>query len=251
MDERTPEKTPANKLPSWLVASLAVMLIASMALFATLNLMQAYLTTKANERQAAYEAVLSNYHVVENAAGGRSITWQSVIERYASEYNLQPAFVAAIIRNESSFRTNAESNVGARGLMQLMPDTAEWIAGKLDDSSYSFDRMYDAETNIRYGCWYLGYLSELFRGDPILVSAAYHAGQGDVRGWLGDRSISADGLTVPLDKVPIAETRQYAGRVTQAYGIYQTLLYPENAFSAPSAALPADGADHRIAAAVR
>ncbi len=218
------EKQPARRLPVWLVTALAVMLIAVMGLFAAQNLMQAYLVTEEDRREAAYEAILSNYHVTESA-GERRVTWQDAIERYADEYNLQPAFGAAIIRNESSFRTNAESGVGARGLMQLMPDTAQWIAGKLNDGAYTFDSMWDAETNIRYGCWYLGYLSELFRGDPVLVCAAYHAGQGDVRKWLGDRSISADGLTVPVERVPIAETRQYAGRVTQAYGIYQTLLY--------------------------
>lgn len=110
--------------------------------------------------------------------------------------------------------------------MQLMPDTAEWIAGKIGDSNYSFDHLYDAETNIRYGCWYLNYLSKLFRGDAVLVSSAYHAGQTTVTRWLSDKGISSDGVTIPVDKLPDGPTKQYAGRVTTSYGIYEALLYP-------------------------
>ena len=165
------------------------------------------------------------------------------IEKYASQYNLQPAFVTAIIRNESSFRRDAESDAGARGLMQLMPDTSEWIAGKLDVENFSFDMMYDAETNIRFCCWYLGYLSKLFRGDPVLVTSAYHAGQTTVTRWLSDRSMSPDGRTIPLDNLMDGPTKTYAGRVTLAYGIYQALLYPEQPLHGEVSAVSADGAD--------
>lgn len=217
-----------NRLPIWLTWSIVGVCLVLMALLAGHYMMQAYLTTRAQEWADAYQATLNNYHVVEQPNGQNTITYQALIECYATQYNLQPAFVAAIIRNESSFRTDAESSVGARGLMQLMPDTAEWIAGKLDDDSYSFDNMYDAETNIRYGCWYLNYLSRLFRGDAVLVSSAYHAGQTTVTRWLSDKSISSDGLTIPVESLPDGPTKQYAGRVTTSYGIYQTLLYPSN-----------------------
>ena len=119
--------------------------------------------------------------------------------------------------------------------MQLMPDTAEWIAGKLDDDSYNFDRMWDAETNIRYGCWYLGYLSRLFHGDATLVSAAYHAGQTTVTQWLCDPKKSSDGITLNLNGLAEGPTKQYIGRVTQTYGIYQSLLYPDEPFTAAAA----------------
>ena len=229
------EPQPRKKLPGWLTTALSLSLICVMALVAAYYLMQAYLVTQEEERQAAYQAILENYHVTEQADGTLRVTWQDYIEKYAAQYNLQPAFVTAIIRNESSFRTAAESSVGARGLMQLMPDTAEWIAGKLDDTSYSFDRMYDAETNIRYGCWYLGYLSKLFHGDAMLVSAAYHAGQTTVTQWLSDPTKSADGVSLDLDALADGPTKQYIGRVTQTYGIYQSLLYPDEAFGAADA----------------
>ena len=226
---------PKKAVPGWLSTALSLSLIALMAMVAIYFLMQAYLVTQENQRIAAYKATLQNYHVTEDADGTLHVTWQDTIEKYAAQYNLQPAFVMAIIRNESAFRTGAESGVGARGLMQLMPDTAEWIAGKLDDDQYHFDRMWDAETNIRYGCWYLGYLSRLFRGDAQLVSAAYHTGQTTVTQWLSDPARSSDGVTLDVDRLSDGPTKQYIGRVTQSYGIYQSLLYPDEAFGAPDA----------------
>ena len=105
--------------------------------------------------------------------------------------------------------------------MQLMPDTAEWIARKLQVSGYAFERMNDPESNVRFGCWYLNYLSRLFLGDPVAVTAAYHAGQGQVKVWLSDPLLSDDGYTLPLSALPEGPTKNYAGRVTRDYGIYQ------------------------------
>nr|MBR4280694.1 transglycosylase SLT domain-containing protein [Clostridia bacterium] len=224
------EKPVKKKLPRWLTWSTVLCFFLVLTLVTAYWLMQAYLVTEENRRAAARQATLNNYHITEQADGKLSVTWQEHIEKYAAQYNLQPAFVMAIIRNESSFRTNAESSVGARGLMQLMPDTAAWIADKLDDTSYTFDSMWDAETNIRYGCWYLNYLTKLFHGDPELISAAYHAGQTTITQWLSDRTKSSDGISLDLDKLSDGPTKQYIGRVTQTYGIYQTLLYPDEAF---------------------
>ncbi len=232
---RTEDAPAKKKVPGWLTGAMTACFLALLALAAAYWLMQAYLTTEENKRIAAHEALLEKYHVTEQADGTLNVTWQGLIEQYAAQYNLQPAFVTAIIRTESSFRTNAESSVGARGLMQLMPDTAEWIARKLDDSSYTFDRMWDAETNIRYGCWYLGYLSRLFHGDAELVSGAYHAGQTTITQWLSDRTKSADGVSLDLENLSDGPTKQYIGRVTQTYGIYQSLLYPDEAFGAANA----------------
>jgi len=248
MDEPAPQAAPAapapeNKMPRWMIGALTGMFLLVLAMITAISLMQAYLKTQADAREAAYQAVLNNYHVLAGNDGTMSVTYQDAIEYYAAENNLQPAFVTAIIRNESSFRRDAESDAGARGLMQLMPDTSEWIAGKLDVDSFHFDMMYDAETNIRFGCWYLGYLSRLFRGDPVLVTAAYHAGQTTVTRWLSDRSLSPDGMTIPLDNLMDGPTKTYAGRVTLAYGIYQALLYPNQPLHGQVSAVPPAGAD--------
>lgn len=244
-NQPTEAKSSPKKLPVWLTWGTTLSFLLVLGLAAIYWLMQAYLVTQENERIAAYQRVLGNHHITEQADGSLTVTWQEHIEKYAAQYNLQPAFVMAIIRNESSFRTNAESNVGARGLMQLMPDTAEWIASKLDDDSYTFDRMWDAETNIRYGCWYLGYLTRLFHGDAELVSAAYHTGQTTITQWLSDRDRSSDGVSLDLDRLPDGPTKQYIGRVTQTYGIYQSLLYPDKAFGVVPAGSDADPAQLR------
>ena len=222
---RAPRKESV-KLPTWITASIIGCLILILALVAAQNLMQAYLVRQEAARQAAYQKVLDNH----------PIYYMDFIELYAAENNLQPAFVAAIILNESSFRPTAESNVGARGLMQLMPDTAEWIAGKLDDRYYSFDHMFEAEQNIRYGCWYLNYLSKLFRGDPVTVAAAYHTGQTTVTSWLNDKTMAPDGQKLSLSAMKDGPTKTYAGRVTQAYAIYDALFYQNTAAPGAGAA---------------
>lgn len=223
-----PEAEPRGKrMPGWLIAALTAAFLLVLALITASALMQAYLKRQADQHEQEHQDFLSWYHIQETADGASRITWQDTIEYYAGIYNLRPAYVAAIIRNESSFRTDAESSAGARGLMQLMPDTAEWIAGKLGIRDFSFGDMYDAETNIRFGTWYLGYLSELFRGDPVLVTAAYHAGQTTVTQWLSNRSMSPDGVTIPLENLMDGPTKTYAGRVTQAYAVYQATLYPD------------------------
>ena len=209
---RRPEK---SKLPLWITTSIMALLILLMALLAAQNLMQAYIVQQQSAREAAYQKIVDSH----------PIYYKDLIEQYAAENNLQPAFVAAIILNESSFRTDAESNVGARGLMQLMPDTAEWISRKLGDSYYSFDHMWEAEQNIRYGCWYLNYLSKLFRGDPVTMASAYHTGQTTVTSWLSDPAMSPDGLSLSLSGMKDGPTKTYAGRVTQAYAIYDALFY--------------------------
>lgn len=234
----TPEKRrkAGYRMPWWITACIVGLMFVSLALLAAQNMMQAYLTQRQQEREAAYQAVVDAHPMY----------YTDLIARYAEEYNLRPAFVTAIILNESSFRTDAESNVGARGLMQLMPDTAEWIADKLDVSGYSFERMYDAESNIRFGTWYLNYLSKLFRGDPVAVACAYHAGQSTVASWLSDRSISPDGMTLPLENLPNGPTKTYAGRVTQDYGIYDALYFhvfnqdPEESSGTGSVSVSAD-----------
>ena len=219
-------KTNDHRMPMWLFSALIGMMFLCLALFTAQSLMQAYLVRQQQARDAAYQKVLDNHPLL----------YREWIEQYAYENNLQPAFVAAIIMNESSFRKDAESNVGARGLMQMMPDTAQWIAGKLDMDNYAFGHMFDPETNIRFGCWYLGYLSRMFRGDPVTVASAYHAGQGEVTGWLSDRSMSADGVKLDLDRMRDGPTKTYAGRVTKAYGIYDAIYFRPQVDEAADAA---------------
>ena len=154
------------------------------------------------------------------------LQYPGMIIQYAAMQDIDPALVAAIILCESSYNPQAESYLGARGLMQLMEDTAGWVAQKLgeDSESYSFDRMYDPETNIRFGTWYLGYLSRRFDGDATKIVCAYHAGQGNVDSWLKNPQYSRDGVT--LDVIPTNDTATYASRVLRARDVYRKYYFP-------------------------
>lgn len=154
-----------------------------------------------------------------------TVRYREQIVREAQQYGLRPAFVAAIILNESSYDPSAVSSVGARGLMQLLPDTGRWVAGKLGIRDYTDDLLFDAETNLRLGVWYLDFLSDRYGGDPVLVACAYHAGHGNVDTWL--TRYSRDGRTLSLDEIPMENTRSYARKVVDSYAIYLENYYQD------------------------
>ena len=147
--------------------------------------------------------------------------YTELIRSRAAAEGLEPAYVAAVILAESSYDPQAVSSVNAQGLMQIMPETGEWIAGKFDET-YVEGCLFDPETNIRYGCWYLGYLLRRYDGDKRCSTAAYHSGQGTVDGWLKDPEYSTDGRTLDVIGGPRANT--YVGRVLEYYEKY-TQLY--------------------------
>lgn len=148
------------------------------------------------------------------------IKYEEYVEKYARENRLDKYLVYAVIKTESGFDKNAVSDVGARGLMQIMEETFDWISYRMGDENTEYLGMFDPETNIRYGCWLLGYLCDEF-GNAETAMAAYHAGRGRVNEWLNDRSISSDG--VHLDKIPIPDTRHYVGKITNTMKIYKKL----------------------------
>ena len=149
------------------------------------------------------------------------LRYRDLLEKYASQYNLDPALVASVILCESSFNPKAVSYLGAKGLMQLMPETARWVAGKFN-TGYSDEELFDPETNIKYGCWFLSYLTGKFGGDTRAVTAGYHAGGGQVEAWLSDDRYAKDG---ELAHIPFNDTRAYVDRVTKAYVVYTRHYY--------------------------
>lgn len=163
------------------------------------------------------------------------LAYADFVTQYALAQELDPALVAAVILCESSYNPQAESRLGARGLMQLMEDTAGWVAHKLgeDGEGYAFDLLYDPETNIRFGTWYLGYLSRRFGGDATKIVCAYHAGQGNVDAWLKNPEYSSDGVT--LDVIPTQDTATYAARVLRARDVYRKYYFPA---ATPEPAVP-------------
>ena len=215
--DRAFENSIFERIPTPLRILLIVICI-SIFLTSAVWITRDYLARQEERRRMEAEAAERAQHPLEYAG---------LITQYALMQNLDPALVSAVILCESSFNPQAESRVGARGLMQLMEDTAGWVAHKLDedDASYSFDLLYDAETNIRFGSWYLGYLSHRFGGDATKIICAYHAGQGNVDAWLANPKYSSDGVT--LDVIPMQDTAAYASRVLRARDVYRKYYFPQ------------------------
>lgn len=154
------------------------------------------------------------------------IRYQQLVERYAAENRVDKALIYAVIKTESNFDSEAVSDVGARGLMQIMDDTFQWIRYRLgDNEELDYDTMFDPEQNIRYGSYLIGYLLEYF-GSMDLAVCAYHAGVGSVDSWLENPQYSKDGKN--LDTVPTSDTRHYLNKIKDALYNYQTLYQEEN-----------------------
>lgn len=137
--------------------------------------------------------------------------YQNEIVTYANKNNIDPFLVAAVIKNESGFKPGAVSPVGAIGMMQIMPETGEWIARQMGLSSYRMQQLYDPKTNIRMGCWYLSELKYEFRGNMVLQMLAYNAGRGNTHLWM-----SANGWDYEFGKIaniPYEESRGYVASV--------------------------------------
>ena len=148
------------------------------------------------------------------------VHYEDLIRTHAAENDLDPAYVASVIMAESSYRSDAVSSVNAQGLMQIMPKTGEWLAGKFDET-YVEGCLFDPATNLRYGCWYLGFLMDRYDGDMRCSSAAYHSGQGTVDKWLKDPAYSTDGKT--LDVIPGSNANTYVNRILEYYEKYDEL----------------------------
>lgn len=153
------------------------------------------------------------------------LQYTDYIEYYAEQNNIDKFLVYAVIKTESSFDPDAVSNVGARGLMQIMEETFDWIKYKLGDENTTYSDMFKPEENIRYGCYLLGYLYDEF-GNIDATMAAYHAGRGKVNEWLADPQYSSDG--VHLDEIPISDTAHYIDKINKAMDIYIELYDKQN-----------------------
>jgi len=147
--------------------------------------------------------------------------YKAIIFAEAARNNIDPFLVAAIIKTESNFASEAESKMGARGIMQIMPETGRWAAEKMNLRDFHPDDLYETETNIKIGCWYLNNLNQEFKGNKVLVVAAYNGGRGNVREWLEKQQWTGEHATV--DQIPFQETRQYVRKVMKNYSRYRYL----------------------------
>lgn len=156
------------------------------------------------------------------------ICLQEDIIKNAERHNLDPAWVFAIIRQESAFFTEAISPAGARGLMQIMPSTAKILSKKSTSQYVSEDSLHQAELNIELGTLYLKELKERMQNHCILATASYNAGPGSIARWLPTETTDAD---IWIENMPYRETREYVKNVLTFTSIYRYRLGYPSAFA--------------------
>jgi soluble lytic murein transglycosylase len=144
---------------------------------------------------------------------------EDIIRQQAGDKGLDPALIAGVIYAESHFRDQT-SRAGAKGLMQLMPETADYIAQKSGGTAFVHGDLATPQVNISYGSWYLRYLLQKYEGREVLALAAYNAGEGKVDEWAAGASARGESFRA-ADHIPFAETRHYVEKVLDARKRYR------------------------------
>lgn len=146
--------------------------------------------------------------------------WEEV-GGWAETYGVDPRLVLAVMREESHFSPTAVSSSGARGLMQLMPSTAKWIAEAKLGETFQEEDLFRPETNVKLGTWYLGHLLEQWSGDVAMAVAAYNGGPGNLGRWTEDPTYQGQADFPAVLCFP--ETREYLTKVLDSWLIYRSL----------------------------
>jgi soluble lytic murein transglycosylase len=146
---------------------------------------------------------------------------RALIEQNAKESGLDPAYVFGLIRQESRFIVDAKSNVGAAGLMQVMPKTAAWTAKKIGFGQYSRDKLHEPSVNVLIGTSYLKLVLDDMQGSLPLAAAAYNAGPSRPRAWRQGPVLEA---AIWAENIPFAETRDYVKKVLANTTSYAALM---------------------------
>lgn len=149
------------------------------------------------------------------------VKYSEYVEKYSSEYGIDKYLVYSVIRTESKFDENAQSDAGAKGLMQLMDETAAECNKKGGFGYDISENIFSPEVNISLGCYYLKQLLDAYDGDISLAITAYNGGSGNVGKWLNDNGLS-DGDGGLLD-IPFKETKGYVDRVLNSYEKYREI----------------------------
>jgi soluble lytic murein transglycosylase len=143
------------------------------------------------------------------------LSYSDVIRQQAADKHIDPALVAAVIYAETKFDART-SPAGAQGLMQILPQTAEFLARRSGATTFHTSDLSTPQVNIAYGSYYLRYLLNRYDGSKVLALAAYNGGETNV-----DRWVARDGPKLTIGQIPFAETRAYVQRVLDAERSYR------------------------------
>ena len=174
---------------------------------------------------AAIIAVVAGIAIVEPFADkavqeiALPLRHEDIIRQQAADKDLDPTLIAGVIYVESRFRDQT-SVAGAKGLMQILPSTADYIAQKSGGTQFRQGDLASPQINIAYGSWYLRYLLQKYEGHEVLALAAYNAGEGKVDEWYRSASDRGEDFEV-ASHVPFPETRDYVTRVLDARERYK------------------------------
>jgi soluble lytic murein transglycosylase len=153
------------------------------------------------------------------------LPWRDDVERFARESAIDSGWMFGVMRRESAFMPDIGSSAGAQGLMQLMPETAKYVAKKYDLPAPGSSDLHDPNANMRLGSAYLRYVLDKFDENQVLATAAYNAGPGRVKQWLPKaETLPAD---IWVDTVPFTETREYCRAVLHYATVFEWRLYGE------------------------
>ncbi len=147
--------------------------------------------------------------------------YSEYVTKYAEENGIDPMWVYAIIKVESNFNANATSGSGAKGLMQLMDNTATDIAKELKIENFESNMLYNPEINIMIGVKYFDKLLSKYNENYYLAIAAYNGGIGNVDNWLSKGIISSDASDI--ENIPYRETNMYVRKTVNAHKVYVEL----------------------------
>jgi soluble lytic murein transglycosylase len=151
--------------------------------------------------------------------------YRDALQSHLRDNNLDEAWVFGLMRQESRFATGAKSQVGAAGLMQIMPSTARWVARKLGLKSYHQTLLHDLDVNLQLGTYYMKTVLSQSENSPVLASAAYNAGPSRALQWRGDQPLEG---AIYAETIPFEETRDYVKKVMS-----NTVYYADQ-FGTPS-----------------
>ena len=211
------KKRGGKRISPWVWAVLALLVIGAVLLILGISGCRETVAYVKGERELERDRV-----------NGYNMGYSSSICRYCAEFDVPPAYVAAIIRNESSYRPYVENGrTNARGLMQMTPLTANDEAKRLKIDDFDLEMLFDADTNIRMGTHYIHWIRvNFFRDDYLLITCSYHAGQSYAKEWV--TKYSSDGKTLMIEQIPFSDTRSYATKVMGDFTVYANHIYNFN-----------------------
>jgi soluble lytic murein transglycosylase len=156
------------------------------------------------------------------------LAYSDVIRQQAAEKHLDPALIAAVIYAETKFDPRP-SSAGAEGLMQILPQTAEFLAHRSGATTFTISDLATPQVNIAYGSYYLRYLLDHYGGHEMLALAAYNGGETNVDRWVAEER--REGRPLTIDEIPFAQTQAYVAKVLHAQRQYRQTYPSELGYS--------------------